>query len=738
MENGVTAGVDSLLAFDPADTESKVRLLGAISSWERAQGRDENAASILAAALADGRAMADSCWKAEALVHYAQLLVGMEASKLAEGPLGAAQGEASHCPDEFWTAYRSLVLSNLDETNHRYEQELTEARAASTLAGSHHFPQLIAVTNSNLALAYFHLGDYDKALGLLKNAEAWYGKETLGLAIDIGHRARVQHWQDQDQGAVRDYKQAIDILNRLHRENDPWRLRFLDELTTVLIETGQLAEADSYNRSALGVPDTKREKWTAFTVRLNLASLLRIRGQWQAALEQLKTLEDSLGPGENLGPDAIWRLHSEMAQTLVALGKKPPAEKEFKTAIQTAYQVREGLGTDWNRMTFSAYVGKLVAPYIDFEISEGKPWEALRLAENFRAQRLAERLHLATPPAAEQFQTLARSLGCVIVSYWITKKRSYVWATTGDEIKVVPLQGLETLESDIARQNTDIVNYRNLLSSPALATNLYQKLVMPVEGLIPAGAKLIIVPDGPLASLNFETLIPPARPAQFWLNRVTITVTPSLAVLHAPQSYRHGAERFLLVGGTNPEGLRPLPGSEREIDDIQRLFPLVPMLPLTGANATPQRFLDSKPGDFSLLHLSAHAFANKESPLDSYIALTRDGTHADGRLYAHDLMELPLTSDLVTLSVCEGAGGKHLPGEGLIGLTWAILSSGARNVVAGLWKVSDPATADFMHRFYSYLSEHEEPAQALHHAKVEMAEKQHSAYSWAAFQLYRR
>jgi CHAT domain-containing protein len=738
IEQNLFSGVDSLLAFEPRDAEIAARLLAAIAYWEeKAQGREVIAARTFAKAIATAQAVQDPCWKSEVLVHYAQLLV-VERERGADTPLAQAAAETNYCPDKFWAAYRFLVEGNLYATNHRYEQELTSSLAASDLSGSHNFAQLIPLTNGNLALAYFHLGDFDHALSLLRRAESWYPNETLDLAIDIGHRARVHHWQEEDVAAANDYKQALDILKRLHKEDSPWSLRFLDELTTVLIDMGQLEKASYYNQSALNAFGRKTERWTAFTVRLNLASMLRIRGQWQPALDQLRALKNSLSHAENLGPDAIWRLHSELAQTLVAMGRKEPAEREFKTAIRTAYQVRDGLGTDWNRMTFSAYVGKLVAPYIDFEVSQGRQLEALQVAENFRAQRLAERLHLSKPPVAEQFQTLARALHSVILSYWITKKHSYVWVTTPHESKVFPLQGLDTLAGDIVKQNLDIDNQRDLLSAPALPVKLYTKLVMPLEQMIPSGGNLIIVPDGPLASLNFETLIPPARPARFWLNSVTVTIAPSLAVLHEAQTSHPTPEQFLLIGGTSPaEGLRPLPGSEREIDDIQKLFPLVHTLPLRGANATPQRFLDSKPGEFSLLHISAHAFANKESPLDSYIALTRDTTHPDGRLYAHDLMDLKLTSELVTLSVCEGAGGKNLPGEGLIGLTWAILSSGARNVVAGLWKVSDPATADFMRNFYTHLSAHENPATALHDTKLAMAVK-HSPYSWAAFQLYRR
>jgi CHAT domain-containing protein len=737
IEQNLFAGVDSLLALDPQDAESRTRLLAAIAYWEeKAQNHDELAARILANALAEPGVVDDPCWKAEVLVHYAQLLVSTGKTG-AENPLAAARRETSNCPDKFWTAYRYLVEGNLYEKNHRYEQELTSSQTASSLAASYNFGQLVSVTNGNVALAYFHLGDYDKALTLLSRAENWYPKETFDLAIDIGHRARVHHWQDEDSDAVSDYKRAIEMLQRLKLQRDPWCLRYLDELTTVLIDKGQLEAAAAYNRAAIQGSDPKTEQWIISTARLNAASILRNRRNYQPAFAQLKELDLSLATVQDQDAEIIWRLHSELAQTLAAMGRKDEADEEFKTAVDTADKVRTGIDDDWNRMTFSVYVEKLVSQYIDFEVGEGNAARALQLAETFRAQRLTEKLHLAKAVAPEQFQNIARSRRSIILSYWITKKYSYVWVTTAQEIKVFPLMHLETLSTEIANHNSEIYQgLRPLLDSPKSSTDLYRKLVAPVAALIPLGANVIIVPDGPLAALNFETLIPPASPAKFWLNSVSASVAPSLAVIEDGGVSKERPQRFLLVGGTIAKNLPPL--SDREIPAIEALFPSVAKVTLSGKEASPRIFLQSRPGEFSLLHISAHAFANKESPLDSAIFLTPDEAHPDGKLYAHDLEDLSLSAQLVTLSACESAGGRNLPGEGLIGLTWAILSAGARNVVAGLWKVSDNATADFMKQFYAYLRAGEQPAQALHDAKVAMADKQPIPYYWAAFQLYTR
>jgi CHAT domain-containing protein len=197
-------------------------------------------------------------------------------------------------------------------------------------------------------------------------------------------------------------------------------------------------------------------------------------------------------------------------------------------------------------------------------------------------------------------------------------------------------------------------------------------------------------------------------------------------------------KKLLLVGDTIPKGQAQLPGSASEIKEIAELFPEAKATRLAGINATPQHFLSGTPGDFSILHISSHASANKGSPLDSYIVLTPDTAHPDGHLYARDLMTLGLKEELVTLSACEGAGGKSLPGEGQVGLTWAILSAGANKVLASSFKVSDRGTWIFMKDFYQRLAAGDKPAKALHDAKVALARQSTVPYFCAAFQLYTR
>jgi CHAT domain-containing protein len=76
----------------------------------------------------------------------------------------------------------------------------------------------------------------------------------------------------------------------------------------------------------------------------------------------------------------------------------------------------------------------------------------------------------------------------------------------------------------------------------------------------------------------------------------------------------------------------------------------------------------------------------------------------DGILTALEVAELDLRKvDLAVLSACETGLGETAGGEGLLGLQRAFQVSGARTVVATLWKVDDEWTRKLMERFYENL-----------------------------------
>jgi CHAT domain-containing protein len=221
---------------------------------------------------------------------------------------------------------------------------------------------------------------------------------------------------------------------------------------------------------------------------------------------------------------------------------------------------------------------------------------------------------------------------------------------------------------------------------------------------------MVIVPDGALNTLNFETLPVPGETRHYWIEDVEIAVAPSLGTLSIKPSLSSSGERSVLLIGdpvpTDPK-FPSLKYASAEMEAVSRAFSDRAAI-YSADRATPAQYLASQPARFGIVHFTAHAEANAQSPLDSAVILSRD----DGgyKLYARDVADRPLSADLVTISACRSAGERTYAGEGLVGFAWAFLRAGAQRVIAGLWDVDDRSTAELMGVVYSNLADGASPA----------------------------
>ena len=228
----------------------------------------------------------------------------------------------------------------------------------------------------------------------------------------------------------------------------------------------------------------------------------------------------------------------------------------------------------------------------------------------------------------------------------------------------------------------------------------------------------MIVPDGPLYGFNFETLLTGTNPRRYWIEVATVAVAPCLELLLREPSAKP-MERSLLAIGDADEWKPEFPKLEsaaNEIDRVQRAFGVQQPTLLTKANATAANFQKANPARFSHIQISAHATADQNAPLNSSIILS------NGVLSAREILRTKVNADLVTISACSSVGAKNYAGEGLVGLVWAFLQSGAHSVIAGLWEVNDYSSPQIMEGLYKGLAQGQRPADALRSAKLKLLE----------------
>ena len=172
-----------------------------------------------------------------------------------------------------------------------------------------------------------------------------------------------------------------------------------------------------------------------------------------------------------------------------------------------------------------------------------------------------------------------------------------------------------------------------------------------------------------------------------------------------------------LVRGALDKYYPRLAGTRAEVEAIAGLFSKARKL--MGQEATEKALEElAESGElkqFRYLHLGTHGeldteramlsaliLADERSP-DHLDVLVSGKPYYDGRLTAAQMARWRLDADLVTLSACQTALGRHAGGEGYLGFSQALLLAGARSLVLSLWKVDDTATALLMSRFYQNL-----------------------------------
>jgi CHAT domain-containing protein/tetratricopeptide (TPR) repeat protein len=388
---------------------------------------------------------------------------------------------------------------------------------------------------------------------------------------------------------------------------------------------------------------------------------------------------------------------------------------------------------------------------------------------------------------------------------------------------VVPLGGSRTIDSLVRRWRDQVAAPpRGLPVAGAAAETKYretagalrQAIWDPVARHLGTARQVFVVPDGALNLVSLATLPAPkggylveSGPLIHYLSAERDLVRDEapadrgggLLVLGGPDfDARPGVPaapplQVALYRGPTSEcsdfrslRFKPLPGSEAEAGDLERLWrdatagPRGEILTLVGAGATERAFKTGAPGR-RIVHLATHGFfaqdkcpsapgstagaagagwravtasaasapAGENPLLLSGLALAganlrdekrEDGDGEDGVLTAEEIASLDLSGvEWVVLSACETGIGSVEAGEGVLGLRRSFEMAGAGSLIMSLWSVQDTAAREWMHALYSARFAGQSTAAAVRRASLTMIEARrrlhrstHPFY-WGAF-----
>lgn len=666
-------------------------------------------------------------------------------------------------PDKIATAYVNIGLADRNLEN--YHEALKNLNLALDIRKKEFGENstLVAFVYSSLASVFLVTKDYrfasdygQKALAIYKSN---YGERHPEIATTYNLIGNTFLAQDKYNEAITSYQSAIEA----NQEN----FSSVDEYELPPVEG--YFNADIYLVSLLQKARAFEELHTQFSLKikdLNQAyDLLGLADELIDKIRQFRTSEaDKIALGNTASDvyESAIRVSLEMGG--VKWKKMPYRERAFYFADKSKSAVLLEAIADANAQSYAGIPDEMLArekevkteiAYLEQKLAEtasdaqrkqltselftwSEKYDKLKktLEENY-PDYYALKYDIRTPTVTDLEQKLPE--GAAMVSYFLgdNAKRLYVFFITNKGLKVEDLPIEEGFDKNLT-------GYRNALyykaeqTSQEVGSSLYYQLGL---DKIPAGTQqLIVVPSGRISTVPLEALITNSEePGSYLIKQYSISYLYAASLMQTNKELGKDEQIALFAPvDFSGLGLAYLPGTKQEVEEIGSLFE-------KNKNAT-NLFVEEKASKSAvtsdlvaksnIIHFATHGIVDELHPERSQICLTtKNGS--SGSLYTGEIYNLKFNADLVVLSACETGLGKLSKGEGIIGLTRAIIYSGAQNMVVSLWSVSDNSTSQLMIDFYNNLLSGQEYSLAIANAKRKMITdaKYNEPYFWAPFVL---
>jgi CHAT domain-containing protein/tetratricopeptide (TPR) repeat protein len=669
------------------------------------------------------------------------------------------------------TNYLDFIANTLNDIgalklqqNQKWQAEQIHQEALNELQRHHGDEKIVAETLALLADAQTAQGKYDEALinyhDALKHQEST--KDVIGQAqthFSLGRiEAANRQWPQAEESFAHAAKLYGDAPSPVGESNARFRS------AEALAAQGKQAEARQQVQTAIElgekvrgyVPNsdlkvsyfTRVEQMYRFEIGLLLnakdtvpeADRLEAFTLFQRA--QSRTLLDSLGARLHAsllggGDSEIVRGIEEHARKIETLLRTPAEALERKGLLETAQAEEASL-------------------------------KQIESAATSRDPRLGL---FSNVVSAEDIRQRILDQDSALVQFYLAEPSSYAWIITQSGTDLVKLPSRKILEPDVRL----VLRFGLAGQLTGAQQRALSRLRRDLSPVLQAARKKrwIVVPDGALHFFPFMLLTSlhqdeglqeivkiPSPSAIDIVRRIVHPMRPAyaLAIFADPVfdalDSRVAAHALPSQGGSLSTARRSLnvPGNSlprlrytlKEAHALSQLFPANQSHAFLQFSATREAAAGNALQDFRIIHLATHSLPDERHPELAKIVfsqVTEHGNPRPGELFARDIYQMKLASDLVVLSSCQGAIGRQQPGEGPMSLARALLFAGSKAVVASLWEVNDEATAELMQRFYGHMVRDKlPPSAALARAQSEFRrhrdKRLRNPYYWAGFELY--
>ncbi len=701
-----------------------------------------------------------------------------------------------------------------------YQMELAQrnySKALSLAQANRDYP-VEAHVQLNLATLSFKNGDLRRAMEIAQSAvsSSSKGNDEQALALSLGFLGQME----LKNGQIEKGRSDLDRALSLYRQNNDLsaQIKILCFLSGMSLSARQASQAREQAESALRMAEdlarrasSNSQKLRANALRwpcwLALARAQRALQQREKALKAYfravsGTVVDWWTVYASTETSAIGfaeerqALYRELVDLLVELGRVNEAYDAYQYArvrtLPGLISARRPVGfrsdsdTDDKIRELSASIAslrtRLLSPTLNRSQRENLQRELVEVEDDVAERRFQSELNhprrrvvFSKPATLKQLQHQVLGDGESVLEFCLGEERSFAWLISRETVGFEILPGRREIEgtvrqyvNDLSVAPTNLHLQLRVAKQRAMAEALFTMLFGKLAGQVRDDSKLIVIPDGLLNHVPYESLVHNGR---YLIEDHQISYLPSASLIELLRQPPKSASELdgqldLLafgdpvfqqrsktslnrklpatpsainrqVGDWDMTNLSRLPRTRDEVEYIASLIPRERQRLYLGKDSTEKAFKQESLSKYKWIHLATHSLIDERTPGRSAVVLALDGNNAeDGFLRATEIADLDLNCDLVILSACETGRGQLLSGEGIIGLSRSFFIAGARSVVVSQWAVSDISTAQLMKDFYQQLVNKVPKAAALREAKLRMlnggSETRHPYY-WAPF-----
>lgn len=604
-----------------------------------------------------------------------------------------------------------------------------------------------ALVYNNIGMFYKHQGQYDKAIGYFEKAFACdnaIGKKDNITTYLMNIGSALFNYKRFDE-AMNSFQLALSIAQNFGQEDKI--AVALNNIATVYSSRGEKEKAVEFYNQALNI---YKKLGTKVDVAFALRNIGDIYYTWRKELKAIEYLKESV------------ELTEEIRKT---------ATNETTRRDYLSKQMYE---MNAYQLLISAYVrnGNLKDAFDVIELSHAKLLnEKFSNSESEKNQislidvqkELSESSAILIYANADRFNkvllviTKDKLTGIEIPD---SAFKALVFKSYGAAIdtmlkKTITLESwksyikFDDFENAINYYHSILINQKKPDANVTrLGRLIYDFLILPIKNQIADKKYLIIVPDGVLGFIPFETLID--ENGHYLIENYYISYSQSMTILNKIKNRQYAAKRksLLAFGGAvynevtynidmiqNENQLsylmkklyslstptkddipsayaslgikhwNNLPGSLKEVEAIKKT--VIDSEILTGRDVSEDTIKSlSAKGElakYKALHFATHGLVVSDIPELSALVLSQyEGNQGkeDGYLCINEISRLNIKADFVNLSACNTGVGKLYGGEGIVGLTQSFLIAGANGISTSLWEVRDESTYLFMAAMY--------------------------------------